>query len=263
MSNFYNLEERTIGYALRVIPPKPVIPNKGFVECCYKNIVFGDTTSNEDYNNDYYGVYFKKQISTDTCDLTFFIVSWKKVLTLLGEGQFFIRKDITFVGVPYTEFSNNFIVKQFTNDLADLTVRFDCIQNGYLEHLDIDFKGTNFKTSLRTLGFFGRREPDYIQENDVYRNENVVQNNMMQENEYLYQAGLLPECITEELFDFVLFGNELFLNDYNKNNHSYYFRKSAVVYKSNKGTKYYTLNRNAQINLSFEDRIKNKRKINN
>ena len=67
MSTFYNLEERTIGYALRVVPPKPVIPNKGFIECCYKNIVFGDETSNEDYNNDYYGVYFKKQISTDTC----------------------------------------------------------------------------------------------------------------------------------------------------------------------------------------------------
>ena len=85
---------------------------------------------------------------------------------------------------------------------------------------------------------------------------------MSQTNEYQFQSNLLPECITKELYDFILFGNEIYISDYNVANHSHNFTILAVELSSNKGAKYYANQRHAKVNLVFADRIKNKRKTN-
>ena len=108
--------------------------------------------------------------------------------------------------------------------------------NGRLIHQDnTNFKGTNFKTSQRTRGFFGRRNPTYEQDNIVYGNYSKQQISVIQSNEYQYQTELIPECITKEILDFILFGNEVFANDYNLANHSYDYRLFPVILESNEG----------------------------
>ena len=287
--------ERTLAYATMVQLPEPTIPDKGFKECCYTNLVLGDLTDSDPYKNDFTGVYFKKQTSGDNCifvlhelntgstydlnnsiygefkdfgdiaaqtDLTTYIVQWRKVLAVLGEGLYRIEKNITIAGLNFPQMSNTFTLEKFSNEAADKTIRIDAKMAGTLVHLDVDFKGSDFETSMRTRGFFGRRNPKYKQDNLVKRNYDTVQISMSQENEYQMQAGLVPECITAEIYDFILFGNELFLSDYNLINHSYKFRVYEVELDSNKGAKYYTTNRDSRLNLTFTDRVKNKRKIN-
>lgn len=287
--------ERTLGFLQRIVLPEPSEPDKGFKECCYVNLVLADELDDDDYKNDYYTLFEKKQTEGDTCDfvlqdlvtatdyvinddtygiwvpygghvdqpdVTTFKVEWRKVLTILGPGNYQIRKDLLVGGLSQEKLSNTFTLKPYSLDNADLTIRFDTEQNGYLKHYDVNLKGTGFKSTLRMCGFFGRREPDYVQENYITREEEIIQNNMIQENEYLFQANSIPICITRELFDFFMFGNNLWMNDYNRNNHDYGYKRFGVIYKSNKGTKYNSQHRNAQINLSFEDRKRDKRKQN-
>lgn len=288
--------ERTIAYAVMVRLPEPPIPDKGFKECCYVNLVLAHPTDSDKYKNDFTGFWFKKQTATDDCNfilhelntgdtydlnngtygvfkdfgsivgqpnLTTFIVHWRKVLNLLGTGTYQIEKETTVAGLSFSEMSNTFTLEKFNDVVADKTIRIDAKMDGKLVHFNnVNFKGSDFETSIRTYGFFGRREPKYKQDNLVKRNYNTVQISMSQENEYELQTGLIPECITEQVYDFLLFGNELFISDYNLINHSYKYRLYEVEFDSNKGGKYYTTNRDARLNLTFADRIKNKRKIN-
>lgn len=288
-------EERTIAYATMVRLPEPPIPDKGFKECCYTNLVLADESDGNKYKNDFTGFYFKKQTPSDDCEfilhelstgdtyaldngtygdfkdfgsiagqpnLTTYVVRWRKVLQVLGAGLYRIEKATTVAGLGFSEMSNTFTLDRFSDIRADKTVRLDAKMDGTMVHLGINFKGSDFETSIRTFGFFGRRDPKYKQDNLVKRNYDTVQISMSQENEYEMQTGLIPECITEQIYDFILFGNELFANDYNLINHSYKFRLYEVEFDSNKGGKYYNKIRDARLNLTFTDRVKNKRKIN-
>lgn len=287
--------ERTIAYATMVRLPEPPIPDKGFKECCYTNLVLAHQTDSDPYKNDFTGFYFQKQTSGDDCDfilhelatgntyalnngtygvfkdfgsitgngdLTTYIVQWRKVLAVLGTGLYQVERAITVAGLTFSMMSNTFTLEQFTNVTADKTIRLDASMDGTMVHLGVDFKNSEFETSIRTFGFFGRRNPKYKQDNLVKRNYDTVQISMSQENEYEMQTGLIPECITTEIYDFILFGNELFASDYNLINHSYKFRLHEVELDKNKGGKYYTTNRDSRINVTFKDRVKNKRKIN-
>lgn len=285
--------DRTIAYSNMVRLPKPKQPDKGFKECCYDNYVFAEMSGNEYERNDFNGFYFKRQSANDGCDftlvdlgsgneyalnnqiygkyvnfggvqsnLTFYIVEWQKVLQVLGEGNYQIKKTMTVAGLVFDEFSNTFKLREFSNELADKTVRLDCVMNGELVHFDVNFKGTDFRTSVRTIGYFGNRDPKYAQDNIVKRNYDTIQVSMSQENEYQFQTGLLPSCITTEIYDFILFGNEIFANDYNLANHDYSYVKFPVKLSDNKGSNYFAPIRDARINLTFSDANVNKRKIN-
>ena len=287
--------ERTLAYYNLVKLPTPTEPDKGFKECCYTNLVLGDLVDNNPYKNDFTGFYFKGQTLGDECDfilhqigtgatfalnsslygifkefgdiveqpnLKTFIVEWRKVLDVLGSGLYRVEKSMIIGGLAFSQMSNTFTLEPFNNTLADKTIRIDSKLDGELVHLDTNFKGSGFETSIRLKGFFGRRNPTYTQDNIVKRDYSIVQISMSQDNEHELQTNLIPECITGEVYDFILFGDELRISDYNLINHSYKYILYEVELSSNKGAKYYTTNRDSKINLIFKDRIKNKRKIN-
>lgn len=288
-------QDRKKAVLQRIKFPQPAVPDRGFKECCYDNLVLGHLTDSKYQYNDFNSFYFKKQMHSDDCDfvlveistaneyslndgtygqywdfgdfqmqpnLTVYKVEWRKVLDILGTGLYQIKKVMTVAGIQFEELSNTFHLEHFSNELADKTVRLDSVMDGKLVHLDVDFKGTGFTTSIRTQGYFGNRNPEYTQDNLVKRNYDTVQISMSQENEYQYQTSLLPVCITEEIYDFMLFGNKLYMNDYNLANHSYRYFKFPVELKGNKGSNYYPNIRDSRINLTFTDREKDKRKLN-
>lgn len=292
-----DIEERAISKAVRVkLPDVATIVDKGFKECCYRNIVFGDLNSNDPYKNDFNGFFYQLQSSNESCqfvlrnsntntdynitnsnygifknagsilsnlNLTYFIVEWKKVLSLIGEGNYQIIKKINIGGLTIDVPSNNFILEQFSNVRANGTIRIDSNYNGRMIKYGVDFKNSNFKTSLRTSGFFGNNDPVYTQENLIFsNNEKSEQVYIQKDDKYLFQMINVPECITTEFFEFNLLGNELFCSDYNKNNHSYDLKLVPVILQENSGTKYGPYTRKAIINLTFENRYKNSRNIN-
>jgi hypothetical protein len=286
--------ERSLSYALRVTLPQGAPPDRGFKECCYTQYALASSSDADEYKNDFTGVYFKRDIPNTTVvfklvdtatmteytlnsstygefldfggtqqpDLTYYIVDWRKVLLSLGVGAYQIKQEITVAGIAQDFYSNTFNLKEFSIDVADKTVRIECLQNGLLVRPNVDFKGTNFRTSLRVRGFFGRAERAFEQDNLFKRDYDTEQVSMSISTEYKFQGLKLPECITDEIFNFILFGNKVLISDYNKNNHSYKYEQTKVELSNNEGTEYFTLDRKANINLTFTDRLKNNRKTN-
>ena len=111
--------ERTVGYAVRVNLPDSPAPDRGFSKCCYTNLALADVSDASEYKNDYVGAYFKRETPSSTvvfklvdtatsteyllnnntygiyqnfggvqADLSYYIVEWRKVLTLLGAGNY-------------------------------------------------------------------------------------------------------------------------------------------------------------------------------
>jgi len=287
--------ERTVSYATFVtLPDEVIVPDIRYKECCYEALVLADNTGKL-HKNDFSGFWYNRQLSNETCTfllvdketeeeheitddtygvykpfgsyasqptLTTFTVDWSKVLADLGEGSYQVKQDIQITGIEYSKLSNMYRLKTYSDLWADKTVRIDIVMDSFIEHQRVNFKGTNFKTSIRIGGFFGRREPKHEQDNIVYRNKKVEPISLKQVNEYQFQTELLPECMTSQIFDFYLFADEIYMNDYNINNHSYKYKNYKVKLEKNSNTKYYTENRRARINLVFQDRFVNRNKFN-
>ena len=297
--NLCDYEERTIGYAVGVDFPKPPPPDRGFKECCYSNLVLADLADADPFRNDYSSVYFKRQTPNDTVtyelvgqstgtialidgthgieltfggteqpNLSYFIVEWRKILSLVGEDRFTIKKTITIAGVPRPPtLSNSYELRQYTTSLADNTVRIEAIMNGKLLRVDTDFRNTGYKNSLRLQGYFGDRQNKFEQDNVTFSSKKGVpyfddQITMSNDYEYTFQAHQVPECIGRYLNEEILFGNELFISDYNINNYSYNFESTPVQLLDDTGATYPVRNRLVNINLTFTDRAKDNRKTN-
>jgi len=285
--------ERTIGFAVRVNLPESPPPDRDFSKCCYTNLVLADVSDDDGYKNDFSGVFFKREtpsstvvfklvdtvtlteyfLNTDTYgtfvdfggiqpDLSYYVVDWRKVLTLLGSGSYQIKKELDIVGISIDILSNTFTLKPFSIDNADNTVRIDSVMNGKLINIDTDFKGSLYKTSVRLRGYFGRNERTFEQDNIAQRDYNLIQNTMSSKSSYQFQGLQIPECITVDLWNFVLFGNELIISDYNKNNHSYKYELIPVILEDNTGTEFFVQDRAVNVNLKFTDKKQNNRKIN-
>ena len=297
--NLCEYEERTIGYAVGVGLPKPEPPDRGFKECCYSNLVLADLADSNPFRNDYTSVYFKRQTPNDTViyelvgqstgtitlidgthgveypfgsteqpDLSYFRVEWRKILDLIGEDIFTIKKTVTIGGVPVPVIlTNSYELKQYSTNLADNTVRIDANMNGRLVRSNTDFRNTGYKNSLRLQGFFGEPQNKFTQDNVTYSSKNGVsyfddQISMSNDVEYLFQAVQVPECIGRYLNKEILFGNEIFISDYNVNNYSYGFELTPVSLLDDTGATYPVKNRLVNINLTFTDRAKDNRKTN-
>lgn len=285
--------ERSLSYAVRVGLPKEAPPDRGFNQCCYTHKVLASSSDTDSYKNDETGVYFKRPTPNSSVvfklvdslateyllndatygefldfggneqpDLSYYIVDWRKVLLALGEDSYQIKQEITIAGITTDIFSNTFTLCEFSIDTADNTVRIDTVENGLLVRENVNFKGTNFRTSIRVRGYFGNPDYAYEQDNLFKRDYNTQQVSMDLNKTYKFQGLQLPDCIIDELMEFVLLGNELYISDYNKNNPSYNYERFAVVLENVDSVEYNSLNRTPNVNLTFTDRIKNIRKLN-
>jgi len=292
-SELCDSSERTIGYAARIKLPDSPPPDRDFSKCCYLNLVLADLTDTDPYHNDFTGAWFKRETPNSTVDfklldvdtatlyvlnsslygtfqdfggvqseLSFYIVDWRKVLSLLGTGNYQIKRELSIAGISVDLFSDTYHLKHFSIQASDKTVRIDTIMDGKLIAKDTDFKDSGYTTSMRLRGFFGRAEYSFEQDNIAKRDYSYMQNTMSSKREYKFQGLQIPECITDELFNFTLFGAELFISDYNGNNHSYRYELIPVKLEGNSGTEFFVTNRGINVNLTFSDRTENDRKIN-
>lgn len=289
-------KERSLSFALGVKIPEPTEdPEEIFKECCYVHTVLADANSTSDFKNDYSSFYHQRQMSSETADFVLvhletgteyaltddrfgkffgfgffksnvnlkgYLVEWKKVLSEIGQGNFKVIKRATISGIQVEFPSIVFTLKQYSTSVANKTVRLDVVMDGMMEKTDVDFTGTGWKHSIRVPGFFGRREPQFEENNLVNRHFEKRQISMLQKNEFRFQTNMVPDCVTTEIWDFILMANHIFVNDYNLNNHSYGFVKFGVKFSANEGTQYGTQTRKARLNLVFTDKFENNLKRN-
>jgi hypothetical protein len=280
-------KERTRSFAMFVNVPTPEVEYAGIKECCYNATVLAQLIGNDYEKNDFTGVFHKKQLPNETAkfflvkldeneeielnnndlgvfkdfgtiqdnpELKTFVLHWKKVLNGYGEGNYTIVKRTRIAGIDFEESDINYTLYSWSVTRADKTVRIDAATNGYMERIKTDFVNSGFSTSIRFGGFFGRREPKYEEDNIIYTNFISEQISMQQTNDYTLQSNLLPSCITQPIIDFMLFANDIFLNDYNLNNHLRNIIKFPVKFAENKGTSYFSTTTKAQLNLTFTEK---------
>ena len=289
------LKEKTYSTAIFANIPEVEIVDRGFKECGFEQIVFADENSADIEKNDFNGFFYDKQTPSDTCDfflvdsaatdhalndgtygtylnfgdnssnvdLTWFVVDWKKVLSGLGAGKYQVKKSITIAGITVDILSNHFTLKQYTTHSADKTWRMDIVMNGQVVHYETDFADSNYFTSVRARGFFGNTNPEYIKSEFISKNNNrKITNDIRVEDSWVLQSELLPECITKEIFYFMLLADDKYITDYNRNNHRYDLKRVPVDLEEQGGVDYFSQIRNARLNLTFTDRFLNKEKKN-
>lgn len=286
--------ERTLSFAIKATTPVQPPIDRGFDKCCYTQLALADLSDSKSYKNDFTGEFYKRQTPNDTVDfllkdmdtmvevalndgtygefqpfggpqsdLSFYIVDWRKVLSVLGIGTYQIKKEIGVAGLPPVDiFSNSIVLKKFSIEAADLTVRIESEMDGLLVKEDVNFKNTGYRTSIRLKGFFGNNNPKFEQELLFKNDYDTVQVTMSKENEYRFYASQLPECIVVHLLDHIIFGNVIRISDYNKNNPSYLYELTPVKLVGNDGFTYTNTHRGVTINLKFTDQFQNNRKTN-
>jgi hypothetical protein len=281
-----DIAEVNISFADLIKLPVPPALDRGFGSCCKELVVLADPSDSDEYKNDYTSVHYYKQIASDSVEfklkrlsdaseyalnsstygeyqsgtLSYYKVEWQKVLNLLGADRYVIIKEITIAGQTQIIQSITYNLQAFSATVADRTVKIESVTSGEIKRTGAKFD--NYKTSIRVPGFFGRSEPNYTQDNIIYSNYQSKQVSISIDNEYTFQSNLLPDCVTEEILYFMLLANDIFITDYNLNNHSYELKKVPVLLRDNAGTEYYTRAREAQLNLTFEDRFKDLLKTN-
>lgn len=289
-------KERSLSYALGVNIEVPAQdPAEVFKECCYIHNIFADASSTSDFKNDYSSFYHQRQLSNETVDFILFdfetsneitlndstygqffdfgtfsentnlkgyLVEWKKVLSILGEGSYKVITRITRAAIQTEINSITYTLRQFSESLADKTCRIDIVMNGLLEKSGVDFTGTGWKDSIRVPGFFGRREFQLEEDNIINRAFEKRQIQMKQTNEYKFQTNYIPDCVSNQIIDFMLMANDIYFNDYNLNNHSYGFIKFPAKVANNDGSQYVWSSRKVRLNITFNDKFENNLKRN-
>jgi hypothetical protein len=139
--------------------------------------------------------------------------------------------------------------------------------DGTLEETLTNFKGSNYDTSLRVKGFFGNPVDEVEQKNIVFsskKGKSYYESQITMSNDptYVFQADNIPECISRQIREFIIFGNEFFISDYNTNNHSYRYELTPVILDSIDANDYPVNGRGINIRMSFKNRSKNLRKNN-
>jgi len=275
LSEVCEYEERDISYAVSLSFPDDEPADRGFPECCISSIVFGDLSDTASYKNDYTTVFYKKQTPNDTVvfkiigvstgtttlvdgthgieyafggseqpDLSYFKVEWDKILSTLGEDIYTIRKELSIAGVSVNvDTPVSYDLRQFSQKVADNTVRIDWNLDGKLVKIDTDFKDTNYTNSVRLSGFFGDRQAKIEQDNVTYSSKKGLsyfqdQITMTNNYEYIFNAYNIPECVARPLYEEGIFGNEFFISDYNLNNHSYFYELLPVILVDDNGSEY-------------------------
>lgn len=283
---------------LIIRPFNPVLgDDRGFKSCCFENYAFASSSDDEPRKNDFKSWLFKRTLPSDTFELklikngggignefamnnntygTFYDfgdvpdrpdyfgyqLEWKKVLLAHGEGSYNVILTGTIIGSPINISSSTYALREFSPLLADGTVRIDSVMNSILKFTGMDYRGLNWRNSIRFDGFFGNQQRSYDFEELTYSGDDKVEDlTMEQSNTYVLQGNVLPDCITEEIYDYHLFADELFAFDYNGNNHTYVkYNGLPIRLKENKDAEYYSTCREMTLNVDFADRFRDKRK---
>ena len=151
-------------------------------------------------------------------------------------------------------------MEQYSIENALGTARVRAFFNGYNEIEQINFAGTNVESSFRFAGYIGNRQPNTEIDNIIYGNREMKR--VIRENLNTYEITTDPalECITRPLIElFLLSENELFISDYNAQNHSYRYNDLEVIVEESANLEYYELSRKAKLTCIVSDKYKTKR----
>lgn len=235
-------------------------------ECEYISKVFADLGSDDYWKNDKGNtVVYRRLISTDTVtiklfkdgvdvatiiDQTYgdyvdgyptpvvnpeqelyvsFTIDWKKVLTLLGPGQYQICTELVILGVTTNQDTQKWRLYPYSDRNANQTVRIETYQNGNIEGSEFDFTGLNLYNSYRIPGRFTEETPKT--EDNSYLNTSYERKQIQKKviNQWLLKTQRIPRIIYLMIKEDTILANRIEITDYNILNEDV-FRRIPVYF---------------------------------
>lgn len=150
----------------------------------------------------------------DSVNYVGFRVSWLKVFTVEGPGRYQIQADTTILGDSQTTTSHFYRCTEYSEFLADRTVRIRTIQNGNIESIGIDYTGLNWQQTIRISGKLFNKTPRL--ETDNYVDQNLKKQQIRDQivNTYTLETYLLPSEVANKIIYDLFLSNRILVTDY-------------------------------------------------
>jgi hypothetical protein len=258
--------------------------------CCVAQYVLADLSNSDNYRNDKTAVLYKRLLAVDTIvytlqkyttswndidtlndntwgtyydfgsiantDLKGYLLDWNLVLGFEGEGNYRIKIARTILGASDTLYTAVFALRNYSIDLADMTVRLEWTQDGNI--IDgIDYTGCNWYQQIRVPGFFGNEQlsKDEVTWKDSNYNQFQIRSDVVKS--YSLELGWIPACMVEQFFDNWLQGVQLLVTDYNIENFDWGLLRKVMFFESIEDTEYKHKERLAKYKLKLTDQLQN------
>ena len=192
---------------------------------------------------------------------TGYIVDWREVLIAHGVGSYTVAADITVFGASLTYESEIYKLYKYSDEEADGSVRLISYQNGNIESSNFNFTGMNWYQQIRINGILWNKQAEYITDSYFTSNRTITQIQDSIEYSYDLQVEFVIDSVSNFIIENNLLANEIYINDYNLTNTSYYNMIPLAVKEITSNTELYYYNGRSHV-VQFTDRIQNHRKRN-
>jgi len=257
--------------------------DRGLKACCPVLLVLASTTDSENWKNDVEQVTVKKSAPSDIVNFVVtkcgssvplsnlgdqgiypqdttafgFVFDWKQYLITYGVGKYTISVEFTISGVTGGYQHGQYDLQEYSIMSAANTVRVWSEPSTYSERELIDYTGSNIRSSIRFLGFFGDRQPKTVINNLVSKGrvvEKVTRENL---NEYTLKTNLIDNVVMRALLNYHFINEDvLLITDHNATNPDYHLFDLPVVLEGSPEPEYLQASRTAKLTATFGDRKK-------
>jgi len=259
--------------------------DRGWKDCCCEPMLVLAGGGNETWKNDVTSAWIKLSDPTDSVSFDLYkdgvlssyvpslvpfprennafytTIRWNDVLNLEGTGCYTLKVSYNISGVIATFTWGSYFLKPYSIENAMRTSRIRVKFNLNQQVEGINFTDANVEDVIRFKGFIGERQPNMEIDNLIYQNRQVK--SVVRENLNTYKITTDPslECVIRKLTDlYLLSENEMWISDYNRNNHSYRYLDLPVIVQESPEINYIDLQqRKAILTCVVGDKIKNYR----
>jgi hypothetical protein len=199
--------------------------------------IYKNGVSQSDLTDDSFGKYYAYNFFRNSDNRSFigYMVNWGQVLSYFGAGIFQLEITVTTIfGSVISQKSDSFCVKEYSESLADKTVRIEYYLNGIIgdskfDELTTDYGTLNLYNSHRFDGYFMYQKSRY--EKDYIRYENGLDEKVTDEQypEYILSLEPIPAFKHNRLRTDILQADTVLITDYNTRNFDKYYQKSVQV----------------------------------
>lgn len=196
-----------------------------------------------------------------------YLIDWKKVLTLFGEGMYTIKYYAsTIFGGAQNTTEKPYCLKQYTDARANGTVRIEYLLTGLLGDSKFDdnlrdFADLTIYNQRRFEGVFHYSNSSFKSDEIQYKNGQIVMVEDEQTAEYSLKLKAIPAFKHDILRTDIYMANDTLITDYNQRNFDNYFKKN-VKKNGSYDPKLYPLQSDiATVELKFKQGYNNLKKL--
>ena len=207
--------------------------------------------------NDIYGTYYPIGSLTDHPLKSGFIMSFEKIYTLLGGGQYYLKISTTNFTRLVEKETQKYKLRLFSEVAANKTAVIKTTQNGYIQG-GLDYTGLNWGLEFRVAGKLLYTVPDFEKETYLSssRKETQIQDQII--NNFSLECDFIPSIISRDLIENSMLANEFLIMDYNLwNDASLLYQDKSVYPEGVEEAEYFARSRNGNYTFAFSDKIKN------